>query len=425
MLSVRALPETLRSEATVRDDARDLLALVPPDAPDVFYAEHPERDVAIAGIGVVAEVRVAGTDRFAQASATSRALLESVVIEGGPAPLLVGGFAFADDDPRHARWTGFPAVRLVLPERLWMRREGLTWEIRTTGIAPARRSTPHVVGTADGDDGSPRDDRMEWRAAVERALASIAAGEIDKVVLARSRMIDASVRDPAALVARLRDARPGCVTFWVRHGARHFVGSSPETLARVEEGRAEVLALAGSARRGADAASDRAAAARLAACAKNAREHAFVTDEVEMQLRRLGVRLEPPVGPVARAVPEAWHLATAFRGTLPAGLDALGLAGALHPTPAVCGSPRAAARAFIEAIERERGWYAGGIGWMDAAGNGTFVAALRCGLLGVGAPRVWAGAGIVDGSCPDAEYDETEAKMDAMRRVLAEETARG
>jgi len=425
MLSVRALPETLRSEAAVRDRARDLLSLVPPEAPDVFYAEHPERDVAIAGIGVVAEVRAAGADRFAQASATSRALLESVVVEGGPAPLLVGGFAFADHDPRHARWTDFPALRLVLPERLWMRREGLTWEIRTTGTAPARRSTPYVVDTADGDDGSPRDDRMEWRTAVERALASIAAGEIDKVVLARSRVIDASVQDPAALVARLRDARPGCVTFWVRHGARHFVGSSPETLARVEDGRAEVLALAGSARRGADAASDRAAAARLAACAKNAREHAFVADEVERRLRGLGVRLEPSVGPVARAVPEAWHLATTFRGTLPAGLDALGVTGALHPTPAVCGSPRAAARAFIEAIERERGWYAGGIGWMDAAGNGTFVAALRCGLLGVGAPRVWAGAGIVDGSCPNAEYDETEAKMDAMRRVLAEETARG
>jgi isochorismate synthase EntC len=117
-------------------------------------------------------------------------------------------------------------------------------------------------------------------------------------------------------------------------------------------------------------------------------------------------------------VPEALHLATRFRGTLGEDLCALELAGLLHPTSAVCGLPRRTARALIATTEAERGWYAGGIGWVDGSGNGEFSVALRCGLLEPGRATVWAGAGIVAGSQPDAEYEETATKMEPMVRSL-------
>jgi len=123
---------------------------------------------------------------------------------------------------------------------------------------------------------------------------------------------------------------------------------------------------------------------------------------------------------VVRRYPEALHLATAYRARVRAGVSVLHVAGELHPTPAVCGVPQADAMARLREEEPDRGWYAGGVGWMDGHGDGRFVVALRCALARDQRVKVFAGAGIVMGSNPAAEWDETEAKMSAMLRVLEE-----
>jgi isochorismate synthase EntC len=202
----------------------------------------------------------------------------------------------------------------------------------------------------------------------------------------------------------------------VRRGSQSFVGSSPELLARVEGRTVEAVALAGTApARGGEG--EAAAARALLECEKDAAEHRLVADEIHDALRAVCVELAVSERAVER-VPEALHLATRFRGILGEDLCALEVAGLLHPTSAVCGLPRRAARALIAATESERGWYAGGVGWVDGFGNGEFCVALRCGLLEPGRATLWAGAGIVTGSQPDAEYEETAAKMQAMTRSL-------
>jgi isochorismate synthase len=110
-----------------------------------------------------------------------------------------------------------------------------------------------------------------------------------------------------------------------------------------------------------------------------------------------------------------WHLSTRFRGVLrDAATDVLQLVAALHPTPAVCGSPRETASEVIRASEPfERGAYAGPVGWIDAEGDGEWAIALRCAELQGDRATLFAGAGIVAGSDPEAELDETERKFRA------------
>jgi isochorismate synthase EntC len=117
-------------------------------------------------------------------------------------------------------------------------------------------------------------------------------------------------------------------------------------------------------------------------------------------------------------LPEAQHLTTPITGRLAERLTVLDLAGLLHPTPAVCGVPRDAARRLIEQQEPGRGWFSGGVGWMAENGAGEVAVALRSVLIDGAAATVWAGAGIVSGSSAEAEFSETEAKMSALFETL-------
>jgi isochorismate synthase len=114
------------------------------------------------------------------------------------------------------------------------------------------------------------------------------------------------------------------------------------------------------------------------------------------------------------------HLATTVTAELadPA-TDALDLAAALHPTPAVGGWPRAAADSLIDELENlERGWYAGAVGWIDGSGDGEFAVALRCGLLWEDGARLYAGVGVMPDSDPARELEETELKFKALLTAL-------
>ena len=119
--------------------------------------------------------------------------------------------------------------------------------------------------------------------------------------------------------------------------------------------------------------------------------------------------------------PNVWHLSTRIQGRLrepaPSVLD---LVAALHPTPAVAGAPTDVALGLLRQLESfDRGAYAGPVGYVDAAGDGTWAIALRCALLRGEEATLYAGAGIVGANDPAAELDETERKfrafLDAMR----------
>jgi isochorismate synthase len=198
-----------------------------------------------------------------------------------------------------------------------------------------------------------------------------------------------------------------------------FVGASPELLIARRGRVATSRPMAGTVPRGATAAAEARGLARLTGSAKEAVEHRLVVDAVAQGLAKVADHVEVAPPEVVRLATVA-HLATEVTAELTEPLpSALELAGLLHPTPAVGGSPRDAAMAAIAALEPfDRGRYAGPVGWVDAAGEGEWAVALRCATLQGRRARLVAGAGIVPGSDPDAEWAETEYKLAAMLEVL-------
>ena len=293
-----------------------------------------------------------------------------------------------------ARGRAWPAARRLDAEGLWT----------TNSIPPA--------GAPASPTGLDR-----WRAGVLAALAAIGSGRLDKVVLAREAEVEAEWPFPRAELLRRLERRPGGATFLYASGG--FVGASPELLVR-RQGRVAVSRpMAGTVPQGDAATGEADGLARLTGSPKEAVEHRLVVDAVAEGLAKVADRVEVGRPEVVRLATVA-HLATEITADLTEPLPtALELAALLHPTPAVGGSPRDAALAAIAALEPfDRGCYAGPVGWVDRAGDGEWAVALRGASLDGRHARLLAGAGIVPGSDPDAEWAETEHKLRAMLEVL-------
>ncbi len=257
--------------------------------------------------------------------------------------------------------------------------------------------------------------------AVAAAVERIRAGELRKVVLARTIEVDAGrALDARRLAHRLRAVDPAAYTFAVPTGQGILVGASPELLVSRLGREVHANPLAGSAARSGDAGEDRANAAQLADSSKNREEHAIVVDAVAETLRPFCEDLTWDPEPVILETPNVWHLSTRFRGVLrdPAP-TVLELVRALHPTPAVGGTPTEEALATIRRLEPfDRGGYAGPVGWVDARGDGEWAIALRCAKLRADHATLYAGAGIVAASDPRDEIDETDRKFRAFLDAL-------
>jgi isochorismate synthase len=253
--------------------------------------------------------------------------------------------------------------------------------------------------------------RERWERRVEEILGAIDAGEVSKVVAARCSMAEVQgATEPTSTLEALGDRYPGCTRFCVEAGGAWFLGATPERLVR-KRGRAVATeALAGSAGPG--------EGVDLLEDPKIRREHELVLDDMKARLAPLceGVQAgEPELLELSNVV----HCKTSIRAEAREGVSVLDVVVALHPTPAVGGVPREVALRWIAKREPDaRGWYAGPLGWLDASGDGEFIVALRSGLVCDGRAWLFAGAGIVRGSRPADEFDETELKLRAMREAL-------
>lgn len=267
----------------------------------------------------------------------------------------------------------------------------------------------------------------EHVARIDAAVAAMSATELRKVVLARA--VDIAFEqpvDPLVIAARLIELsshRDGFVADLSPAGPRYrghwLVGSSPEVLIRRRGRVVTAFPLAGSAPRSADPAEDRANAERLERSTKDRYEHSFVVEHLRSRLEGVCAELDIPEEPQLTSTAEMWHLATPIRGMLrDDATSALELARLVHPTPAICGTPTDAAEAFITEAEAPRGFYAGAVGWCDGSGDGEYMVAIRCAEVASDRARAWAGGGIVTSSDPEAEYEETTAKLGTVLRTL-------
>ncbi|MEJ2860818.1 isochorismate synthase [Actinomycetospora flava] len=348
--------------------------------------------------------------------AMAAATLAAERAAGNPDPLVVGAVGFAHGE-----------ARLVVPAHV----HRTPTVDRVEGDAPpvpplvAPPSAPASVGTRWDFRAEPPPPR--YAAAVARALEMIAEGEFEKVVLARAATLTApEPLDVAAVLERLAARNPSGYVFAADvtdpdvDGRRTLLGNSPELLAARRGNVVVSHPLAGTAPRSPDPEEDARRGEVLARSTKDLREHALVVDRVAERLEPFCTSLEVPSSPSVTRTASLWHLGTRIEGTLrdPAPTS-LQLAEALHPTPAVCGEPTDAARAAIEELEEfPRGFYTGLVGWCDAAGDGEWAVTIRCAEVAGRAVRVYAGAGVVEGSRPEAELAETAAKFRTLLSAL-------
>lgn len=274
-----------------------------------------------------------------------------------------------------------------------------------------------------------------YASSVAHALRLMDRGEgaepLSKVVLARTLAVEADGPIPQDQVFR-RIAQDRSVTAFrvlLPQGQDHapwtgraLIGATPELLAAKDGAAITSHPLAGSARRQADPAADRAAREALAASDKDRREHAIVVEYILDRLAPLCRDLGCPEGTAITATATMWHLGTRIAGTLrDPSMPSVLLASMLHPTPAVCGLPCGRAASVIAQLEPvDRQFYAGAVGWcdMDRQGDGAWFVAIRCADICGPHARLFAGAGIVAGSDPVSETEETGAKFGAMLRIL-------
>ncbi|WP_344868614.1 isochorismate synthase [Amycolatopsis ultiminotia] len=258
------------------------------------------------------------------------------------------------------------------------------------------------------------------RANVRAAVAALEQRGLRKAVLARALELEFETPIPAERIVRnLARGNPRHHTYAAElPGGRTLVGATPELLLSRAGDSVFTTPHAGSMPRSADPVEDRANGEALLSSAKDQEEHAVVIDYVVEALRPFCRRLDVPDGPDLVSTPAIWHLRTAITGELvDRSVTALDLAAALHPTPAICGTPTAEARALEQELEPfDRGYYAGTVGWVDAAGDGEWAVVVRCAEVADKTMRLYAGGGIVPASDADAEYQETVAKF---RTLLA------
>ena len=381
-----------------------------------------------------------------------RELLElpgALVRPGGPSPCgprLFGGAAFLGR-PEGREWAGFGPGEVVLPawtleelpdgSRLTLAlppdrdvgqmrrrlREAADLVERLGAGGPGPASGGPFPGVAGRSDLAPE----AWRAMVEAGQAAIQAGGLRKIVLARrSEVRFTGPLDPVAVLRRLARSEDEFV-FGVRRGDATFLGASPETLMRRDGERLRVEALAGTTRLPAGRGrADRLARAaeRLYGSGKDLEEHALVVQGIADALAPFAVHRVLPEWPRVRGLGTLAHLSSEIEVQLREGVGTGALLEVLHPTPAVGGLPRAEALDLIERLEpTERGWYAGPVGWVRPDGGAEIAVGIRSALLRGDTAWLFAGAGIVAASEPDAEYRETGDKLGRLLAALGAEGA--
>jgi menaquinone-specific isochorismate synthase len=395
------------------DDPGPLLSLLPREGA-FAWLRHGE---GLVGWGAALRLETKGPDRFADAELWWREVVGHAVVRddvGLPGSGLVAFASFAFDPAGDARSVA------VVPSVVVGRR-GDRWFVTTVGegslpggveLSPSEAAErPEDVVFADGARSG-----ADWGGAVAEAVRRIGAGELEKVVLARDLVAEASEPvDPRWPLARLAADYEACWTFSVDG----LIGATPEMLVRLEKGLVTSRVLAGTIRRTGDDAHDLALAARLARSSKDLEEHEYAVRSVAEALAPHCSSTNVPETPFVLHLPNVMHLATDVAGVVRDGSTALGLAAALHPSAAVCGTPTDVALETIRDLEgMERGRYAGPVGWFDSVGDGEFGIALRCAEVTGRRVRLFAGCGIVAGSDPEAELAEAQAKFIAMRDAL-------
>ncbi len=394
-----------------------------------IYGANQDDSAAIAGVGEAACVRGQGAVRYALVFARLRKYLQPQ----HPYLQWYGGFCF-DDRKMDAAWKEFGTYRFVLP-RFELARDKDKMIFCCNLIGPLSPTT--VAGILKDLHGSlekaplnaaplksiSRRDHpslKQWTGNVQKVLSSIEDKKYSKVVLARKTVLKFSQHlNPWVMLKQLQQVTPNSYHFCFQFGRSVFLGASPERLYKRQARHVMSEAVAGTCPRGSNAAEDRRLKQELADSRKNAHEHALVVEAIQQNLGALCENLNHAPAPEVLSLGNGHHLLTTFAGQLKDGIKDEDVLQYLHPTPALGGTPKDKAMVVIRKAEPfGRGWYAGPLGYvgLDWA---EFVVGIRSALVNGKNLSAYAGAGIVNASKPQEEWQEIEHKISNFIKIIA------
>jgi menaquinone-specific isochorismate synthase len=369
----------------------------------------------LVGWGEYASIRVSGKNRFEEVRTWWHKHLETFSIAdsvhgSGTGPVLFASFSFDRNEESYA----------FIPKVVVGKKGDKSW-ITWIGAEPQPTLTEAPIALTSQEFlwSAGTLSEAEWKKRVGQAIEKIESGSVEKVVLARDLIATADADIDARLI--LRSLAENYPATWV-FSVAGLIGATPELLLRLSRGMVTSRVLAGTIPKTGDDSKDLALAGSLARSSKDLEEHEFAVRSVAEALEPFCSSTNVPDAPFVLHLANVMHLATDVTGALiesKKDIDVFSLLKSLHPSAAVCGTPRNKAFDVIEEIEgMNRGRYAGPIGWVDARGDGELGIALRSGQIDSNQIRIFAGCGIVSGSNPDVEVAESLAKFAAMQSAL-------
>jgi len=413
--------------------------------------ENGRSPLTFAGFGVAAQLYAWGENRFQSIQAQADALFDDMLLLSNEqqlaTPRLFGGFAFRDDFTPDNTWSIYPRAYFILPHYQIVKVGHATWLTINTLLPeedlqdslPALREALQARvrefnAKAQRRKGAKKEKEKNkpvavnyplsyevWAGQIEAARARMRETDLNKVVLSRVCEIKFADRVPVdGALDYLQTHYADCTRFLFEPRPFHaFYGATPELLASVNGRNLATMALAGSIARGRNRHEDKLYAQELLQSAKDLHEHALVVDSLRRRLEPIATSLSIPNAPSIYKLHNIQHLYTPISARLKQANGVLPVVAALHPTPALGGSPRELAMSFISDTEPvPRGWYAAPIGWMDSEGNGRFSVAIRSAVAQDRRVWLYAGAGIVPASDPEKEWEETGLKFRPMLEAL-------
>jgi menaquinone-specific isochorismate synthase len=397
--------------------------------------------LTLVGIGSAFECVSSGSDRFQNMkerwSKLSRRLDKNLE-KRGTGPLMMGGFSFNTSNNDAHEWSHFPESAFVVPRFLFTELDGQIWLTINIEITPQTnhekvyeeltRELEHLldVSTSLEIDHLPKivnfvsEGKSEWLESVETLTQRMNSGEVEKVVL--SRVMNLQMEDelrPEMLLEKLLERRTYGFVFAFERDGDCFIGATPERLVKRDGRLVYCDCLAGTEARGKTPQEDRAIGEELLQDEKNLAEHQFVVEMIKTAMGKFAKDVIAPEKPRLVKAESVQHLYTPVSGWLAGDTTLFDAIEALHPTPAMGGTPRTTALTMINELEpHDRGWYAAPIGWIDEEGNGDFAVGIRSCLILGRTVRLFAGCGIVKDSVPEKEYRETNLKFRPILNAL-------
>ncbi|KXH86909.1 isochorismate synthase MenF [Sporosarcina sp. HYO08] len=406
-----------------------------------FYWQNADQTLTLVGLGHAAVLTSdSGRNRFAHISNAWKQLCHALIKEEKDLdPILFGGFSFDPESMKESEWAAYPSAYFVVPSFQLVIKNGKTaisTNLITADVNAAeefdklRDERDRLIHIAQVEEFHPQSkpkvaeiteiEKERYLQSIENVTAKIQEGEAEKVVIARSMMLEFE-EDVSAVTAlhHISNEQNESYHFGLQKGKQLFFGATPERLIEIENGRAYSACVAGSIKRGKTAAEDKAFGEALLNDRKNREEHQYVVSMISQVFQDFCTNMSIPKVPKLMKIRDIQHLYTPVEGEIEEGIDIFSLVQALHPTPALGGVPTDISMEVIRDEEKmDRGYYAAPIGWTDAAGNGEFAVAIRSALLSEDRAYLYAGGGIVADSDPELEYEETWVKFRPVMRAL-------